>query len=164
MKVWQAKTLYAAVILVMVAACGGGGNQIARSSCASTQDALAAVNAQRAAGAWCGLPAGPLVIHPALQAAADAFAADLAANQLPAGHIGSDGSTLTQRMARVGYPHRVYENTAAGTDGAAGTVAAFVESPGHCRALMWQAATVAGMACASDGQSAYWVQLFGERP
>jgi hypothetical protein len=27
-----------------------------------------------------------------------------------------------------------------------------------------RAATVAGMACASDGQSAYWVQLFGERP
>lgn len=162
----RARALYLAAIVggSVLMACGGGGGNLARSACEAPERALAEVNAARAAGAWCGLPAGPLVLHPALQAAAQSFADELAANQIPAGHIGADGSTLAQRMARVGYPHRVFENTAAGTDRAADTVAALIESPGHCRALTWQAATVAGMACASDGAAAYWVQLYGERP
>ena len=162
-----ARAFYAAVIVgvsLWAAACGGGGDGLARSACESPERALAEVNAARRVGAWCGLPAGPLVIHPALQAAAEGFAADLAANRIPAGHIGSDGSTLAQRLQRAGYPGRAAENTAAGTDGAADTVAAFVASPGHCPNLTWQAATVAGLACASDGETAYWVHLMGDRP
>jgi uncharacterized protein YkwD len=163
MKVWQAKALYAATIIgvSLFAACGGGGG----SSCDTTARTLEAVNTARAAGAWCGPAVGPVVIDPTLQHVAQSFADDLARNGIRAGHVGSDGSTFGDRLVKAGYRWSwAGENTAFGTDGASATVAAFRDSSGHCTNLMAPQATQAGLACTSDGESAYWVQVMGARP
>jgi uncharacterized protein YkwD len=129
-------------------------------------DMLAETNAWRARGAVVGgvtyPPVPPVAIDPTLQHVANLFAADLAAHKIQAGHIGSDGSTFADRLNRVGYRWSwAGENTAAGTDGAAATIAAFAASPSHCPTLMSPKATRCGLACASADGRAYWVQVMG---
>jgi uncharacterized protein YkwD len=129
-------------------------------------DMLAETNAWRAKGATAGgvtyPPVPPVSIDPTLQHIANLFAADLATHKIQAGHIGSDGSTFTDRLNRVGYRWSwAGENTAAGTDGAAATIAAFAASPSHCPTLMSARATRCGLACASADGRAYWVQVMG---
>jgi uncharacterized protein YkwD len=131
-----------------------------------TGDMLAETNAWRAKGATAGgvtyPPVPPVSIDPTLQHVANLFAADLANNKIQAGHIGSDGSTFTDRLNRAGYRWSwAGENTAAGTDGAAATIAAFAASPSHCPTLMSARATRCGLACASADGRAYWVQVMG---
>lgn len=137
-----------------LAACGGGGT-----SCDPPDETLRIVNTARAGGAWCGPSAPPLVLDDRLQRAAQIFADDLAAHQIDAGHVGSDGSLLWQRLARVGHFAPAGENTAAGTPSAADTVAAFRDSPAHCTTLMRPEARRAGLACAESAGRSYWVQL-----
>ena len=130
-------------------------------------DMLAQVNAIRSQGYTCNgvyyPPCGPVQIDPTLQHVAATFANELAANRIPAGHIGADGSTFTQRLARVGYRYQwAGENTAHNTPGAAATIQAFADSPEHCPILMKADASVCGLACSSDGKTAYWVQVMAK--
>jgi uncharacterized protein YkwD len=163
MKVWQAKALYASTIIgvSLVAACGGGGG----SSCESPEAALAAVNVVRAQPAWCGPAVGPVVLNPVLQALAQGHADDLARTRTPAQHDSPDGRTFGDRLRASGYPGRAGENAASGTDGAMETAQAFADSrTGHCPNIMAERHTEAGLACATDGRAAYWVQVMGSRP
>ncbi|NKX44395.1 CAP domain-containing protein [Roseicyclus persicicus] len=73
----------------------------------------------------------PLIHSPALQAAAQAQADDLhRSGRL--GHIGADGSTLTDRLQRAGYSACTSaENVANGTPDIRSTVALWMDSPDH---------------------------------
>jgi uncharacterized protein YkwD len=73
----------------------------------------------------------PLSHSPALQAAAQAQADDLAlTNRL--GHLGSDGSTLSDRLRRSGYSAcAAAENVASGTPDIRSTIARWMDSPDH---------------------------------
>ena len=127
-------------------------------------DLLAETNAWRSRGASVAgkhyPPVPPVAIHPTLQHVAQAFADELAQHKIKAGHIGADGSTFGERLTRAGFRWAwAGENTAFGTKGAAATVAAFAASPTHCPNLMDARATHCGLACASDGKNAYWVQV-----
>lgn len=73
----------------------------------------------------------PLIHSPALQAAAQAQADDLS-TAARLGHIGSDGSTLTDRIERAGYTAcAAAENFAQGTPDVRSTVAVWMDSRGH---------------------------------
>ena len=152
--------LAAAVVVVAVVA-----RQSKRSSgSACTGDLLAEVNAWRARGATDDNgrhypPAPPVRIDGTLQAIAEQTANDLATHQIPAGHIGSDGSTFPQRLSRAGFRCSwAGENTAHNTRDAARTIAAFAASPTHAPTLMDPQSNVCGVACAQNG-GAYWVNL-----
>lgn len=73
----------------------------------------------------------PLIHSPALQAAAQLQADDLAtAERL--GHIGADGSTLSERLSRAGFSACASaENVAAGTSDIRSTIARWMDSPDH---------------------------------
>jgi len=130
--------------------------------CSSKEDFLQEVNKARAAGNTCSAPVLPLTINAQLQSTAEAFAKELATNNIQAGHIGVDGSDLNTRVNRSGYTgFWTGENTAAGTVGAQQTTQAFVDSKGHCQNLMMDIATEVGLACYEVKGRGYWVQVFG---
>jgi uncharacterized protein YkwD len=95
----------------------------------------------------------PLIHSPALQAAAQAQADDLAtAERL--GHVGADGSTLSDRLRRAGYEACfAAENLAQGTPDIRSTVATWMDSPGHRANILNPSATQFGFA--GTGQT--WV-------
>ena len=73
----------------------------------------------------------PLAHSPALQAAAEAQAQDLnLSGRL--GHLGADGSTLSDRLRRAGYTACASaENVANGTPDIRSTIALWMDSPEH---------------------------------
>ncbi|MHA7888744.1 CAP domain-containing protein [Roseicyclus sp.] len=95
----------------------------------------------------------PLIHSPALQAAAQAQADDLAtAERL--GHIGADGSTLSDRLQRAGFEAcAAAENFAQGTPDIRSTVAAWMDSPDHRDNILDPAVTQFGFA----GTGRTWV-------
>lgn len=122
---------------------------------------LDAVNAVRAAGQNCGgvryAPAGPLVWNDRLELAAERHSVDMAEHETFA-HRGSDGSEVSERVTRAGYSWRlVGENIARYQRTVPEVVQDWVESPGHCRALMDPRYAEMGAAV----QSLYWTQVFG---
>ncbi len=127
---------------------------------------LMAVNAARSKARRCGSDpapaAGPVRLSGVLERAARAHAADVA-NQGRMSHIGSDGSTPSQRATRANYAWRaVGENVAAGQTTPEAAVQSWLESPGHCTNLMGARFTEMGIAYAVDLESPdgiYWVQL-----
>jgi len=128
---------------------------------------LELVNAARAEGRVCGTerfgPADPLVLSDSLNVAAAGHSWDMAARGY-AGHEGSDGSSSGDRITRAGYIWQAAgENVAAGQPDAESVVAAWLESPGHCTALMATYFTETGIAFAearSKNPSIYWTQVF----
>jgi uncharacterized protein YkwD len=95
----------------------------------------------------------PLIHSPALQAAAQAQADDLAAAER-LGHLGADGSTLTDRLQRAGYTACTSaENVARGTPDIRSTVATWMGSAGHRANILDPAVTQFGFA--GTGQT--WV-------
>jgi uncharacterized protein YkwD len=73
----------------------------------------------------------PLRHSPALQAAAQVHAEDLAATG-GLSHVGRDGSTVTDRVRRSGYDAcRTAENVASGQPDIRSTIASWMASPGH---------------------------------
>lgn len=128
---------------------------------------LLAVNQARSQARRCGNEpapaAGPVRLSGVLERAARAHAADVA-NQGRMSHIGSDGSTPSQRATRANYAWRaVGENVAAGQTTPEAAVQSWLESPGHCVNLMSARFTEMGIAYAVDLESpdgVYWVQLF----
>jgi uncharacterized protein YkwD len=122
---------------------------------------LAAVNDLRAEGRTCGGErfgsAPPLVWNGRLEAAADAHTRDMAGHS-HFDHVGTDGSTVGDRVTRQGYAwRRVGENIARYQQTVDQVVAAWAESPGHCANLMNPSYAEFGAAEADR----YWTQVFG---
>jgi uncharacterized protein YkwD len=115
-------------------------------------EALALINAHRAAGARCGSQ-GDFASSPALAwnapltQAALVHADDMAAAGF-FGHTGSDGSDGGQRALAAGYLWSAWgENIAAGHPTVAAVVAAWMASPGHCASIMQPAFRDVGLVC-----------------
>lgn len=120
-------------------------------SAADAPRLVALLNAERARA---GL--GPLTLAPALSVVAQAHACDLAARG-DIGHSGSDGSTLTERLARGGIAAAmVAENTASGQSSAEAVLAGWLASPGHRANILRPNAARVGLGQA-DGAQAVWV-------
>lgn len=126
---------------------------------AYARDALARVNALRAAGCTCGsqvMPPAPAVaLHPALQRAAERHSADQAGRQQMS-HRGSDGSRVGDRLTAAGYDWRsVGENVAWNQRSVEQVVTAWKNSPGHCRNIMNPDFRFMGLAV----ERWYWTQV-----
>jgi uncharacterized protein YkwD len=122
---------------------------------------LAEVNRLRAEGRDCGgEPFGPapaLVWNGRLGAAADAHTHDMAQHD-HFDHVGTDGSTVGDRVNRAGYAwRRVGENIARYQETVEEVVADWAASPGHCANLMNPAFAEFGAA----EEDRYWTQVFG---
>jgi uncharacterized protein YkwD len=107
---------------------------------AELQDTLRRINAYRAAGANCGSqrfePAPPLAWNTRLEQAASAHAQDMAARRTMS-HNGGDGSSVSDRVDRVGYAWSALgENVSAGYKGVAEGLEGWMKSPGHCSNMM----------------------------
>ncbi|MEZ0165421.1 CAP domain-containing protein [Kineococcus sp. LSe6-4] len=115
---------------------------------------LERTNAARAA-AGCG----PLVLDPALAAAAQQHTVEMAATGTMS-HTGADGSSPRTRLAAVGsFPVRTAENVAVGYD-ADGVVAAWLASPGHRANVLDCRLAAVGVAQAPGAVGTYWTQVF----
>ena len=121
--------ILALVLLAALAACAPApGTE--RLSAGATVDIASAATQLSARRATQGI-IRPLIHSPALQAAAQAQADDLD-RTVRLGHIGADGSTLTDRLQRAGYNACVSaENVARGTSDIRSTVAQWMDSPDH---------------------------------
>ena|SRR5690554_2125555 len=120
----------------------------------------AAVNQERRNGATCASdyyrPTGTLALEPRLIAAAQLHTEDMVRNGFFS-HTGSDGSRVGQRVTRQGYTWRaVGENIAYGQRSVEQVVAAWMESPGHCRAIMDGSFTELGAARVEN----HWTLVF----
>lgn len=134
------------------------------------EQALARVNAYRAAGASCGAsgtfpPAPALAWNDALTQASVVHSDDMVARNFFS-HTGSDGSSAGQRATAAGYVWSTWgENIAAGQQGVDSVMAAWLASPGHCANLMNARFRDIGLACvsgtASNSYRTYWTMTLG---
>ena len=123
-------------------------------SAAYAAEVLALMNGHRAKA---GLP--PLVASTAVARVAHLYACEIAARG-EISHTGSDGSTLTERLARGGISADfAAENTASGQKNPAELVAAWMASPGHRANILRPAARALGLGLA-DSARTYWVANF----
>lgn len=76
-------------------------------------------------------------------------------------HTGSDGSTMVQRIDRVGFPWRsAAENVAYGYPSATAVMGAWMNSTGHRRNILSSNTHIGvGLAYGADGLP-YWTQVF----
>lgn len=180
------KTLPCALALLL-AACGGGDSAGepstdtptatpaagTRASCnlAGFQaEALQLINAQRAAGASCGLrgsfaATGALAWNAALTQSALVHSDDMVSGNFFE-HTGSDGSSAGDRASAAGYTWSTWgENIAAGQPTVASVVAAWMASDGHCANIMNTAFRDIGLACVAGGSGntfrSYWTMALG---
>ncbi len=120
-----------------------------------TQQVVTLVNAERAK-AGCGA----LKVNSKLTAAAQAHSQDQADHQEMA-HKGSDGSELTDRLARVGYAWSgAAENVAWGQKTPAAVMDAWMKSSGHRTNILNCSYTEIGVGVATN-DGPYWTQVFG---
>lgn len=123
-------------------------------------DLLAATNAVRVHGATCGdepfPPVAPLTANRLIRNAARAHALDMAERDY-FDHVGLDGSTFDQRMARAGYRGRPPwgENLVANRPNAQTAIAALMASEGHCRNIMNEHYRVVGIGYAYSDKSRF---------
>lgn len=127
---------------------------------------VVATNQARAEGQDCGAygvmaAAPPLEADPNLHIAAQVHADDMVENNF-FDHTGSDGSNFAQRIGRTDFSGQpIGENIAAGGNEAAGVVARWIDSDGHCRNLMNPNATKIGVGFQTGGPyGTMWVQVF----
>ena len=133
-------------------------------------EALALVNAYRAAGATCGSEgtfpsAAPLVWSASLTQSSLGHSDDMVASNFFS-HTGSDGSNAGQRATAAGYVwHSMGENIAAGQASVEIVMAAWMASPGHCANIMQERFRDIGLACVSGGAvntyRSYWTMTLG---
>jgi uncharacterized protein YkwD len=129
---------------------------------------LALVNEARSSPRQCGkAPFGaarPLRWNAALESVSAAHAADMAGYSYFE-HTGRDGSRVSDRASRAGYPWRaIGENIASGQMTADVVVQGWLKSPGHCANIMSTGFSEMGAAFAVNPKSSggiYWVQVFG---
>jgi uncharacterized protein YkwD len=132
---------------------------------------LALVNEARARARRCGSEsfsaARPLRFSATLQSISAAHAADMARHSYFE-HTGRDGSRVSDRASRAGYPWRaIGENIASGQTTADIAVQGWLKSPGHCANIMSPDFSEMGAAFAVNPKSSagiYWVQVFGTPP
>jgi uncharacterized protein YkwD len=125
------------------------------------------VNQARHRGAVCGdherVEAGPLVPSPELACAARAHAVDMAANGFFS-HVDLEGLRSSERAARQGFYGLVAEDLAWGQATPGEVVDSWLQSPGHCRALMSTSHSLFGIGHAEGARGKpFWVLLVGER-
>lgn len=148
-----------AVLLSVLALAGCGGGDSAQ--CSGAEAMLAEVNVARTQPRQCGgvsyAAVPPLSMSAVLTQAAERHAGDLSRTGR-ASHVGSDGSTVTQRAAAYGRP--VGENVAAGQVDLAQVMREWLASDGHCQNVMNPYAKQFGAACSVAGRSV-WVHVFG---
>ena len=149
----------------MVAACAPGPAAVPDAGSVNIGEAatglLTAVNQERRGGATCGAeyfpPTGPLTLERRLVRAAELHTADMVGHGYFS-HTGSDGSRVGQRVSRQSYEWRaVGENIAWGQKSVEQVVAAWMDSPGHCRAIMSGEFRELGAARVED----HWTLVFG---
>lgn len=71
-------------------------------------------------------------------------------------HTGSDGSTVSKRVEKLGYTwHSVGENISAGRETSEQVVLGWLESPGHCANIMNPTFTEIGAACSRNKSTTY---------
>lgn len=118
-----------------------------------------ATNAQRSAAGR-----SPLSLSASLTAVAQAHAEDMARRQTLS-HTGGDGSDMEERVRRVNYRFgAIAENVAShsGSRNAARVVnEQWMNSEGHRRNMLNPEFTEVGIGYASNGNSHYYVQVFG---
>ncbi|WP_299282478.1 CAP domain-containing protein [uncultured Tateyamaria sp.] len=137
---------FLALVLVMVLGASAGHADPA---------VLAAVNAERAAKGR-----SALAYDAQLEAAAAAHAQDMARAGFFS-HTGSDGSDISVRLQRVGYPFCFgAENIAAGQRSLNEVMAAWMGSPGHRKNILHRKAEEVGLA---QGPGNHWVMVLGTR-
>ena len=139
------------LLLALLPACAGQG----------ADPVLEALNRIRAEGRACGgiyhPAAPPLAWDARLTAAARAHTEDMAAHGF-LGHVGTDGSTVRERVEREGYLWSALgENVAYGPAQAEAALRAWAESPGHCANLMDPRFVHAGL----WGREGYWTLVLG---
>lgn len=108
----------------------------------------------------------PLRWNPRLAAAAKIHADDLAANNMT-GHIGSDGSTLGDRVSAQGFDGtELRENIAYGQPVFSGALLDWELSPPHYQTLIASSVSEVGLALTNSNGSQYphyWVLVMGQR-
>ncbi len=125
---------------------------------------LQLVNEARVAGRTCGSrgwfeATHALALESRLSAAAQWYSDDMHHNGAW-NHIGSDGSTLAERVDRTGYPWLALgENIAKGYTSPESVMAAWLASPGHCANIMRPEITEFGF----GRTNVSWTQVFGRR-
>ena len=104
----------------------------------------------------------PVLADPRLQRAAGSHACD-SATRGRMGHDGSDGSTLSDRVARQGYDFReIAENVAMGYPSAQAVLRGWIDSRGHRRNMLMRRAQDAGLGLAIDAKGEmHWVLVLG---
>lgn len=122
-------------------------------SSTEARDTLQRINAYRAAGATCGTrrfePAAPVAWNSLLAQAAQKHARDMAARRAMS-HTGSDGSSMSERVAREAYDYRTLgENVSAGYTSVPEALAGWMRSPGHCANMMSKSFREVGVGGAS---------------
>ncbi len=128
---------------------------------------LELINAARASERHCGrrtMPAVPPVsLSEHLSRVAAGHAASMAARRIVT-HDGPDGGNVGDRLNAAGFAWRAAgENVAAGQRDADAVVAAWLQSPGHCRTLMSADFSEMGIAFALAPERdppIYWAQVF----
>lgn len=132
-----------------------------RTGVASTRNAGPALSLTSARRGRFGLPA--VVNNSRLMRAAQAHANFMALNGIM-GHIGSGGSTMSQRIKASGYKACfAAENVAYGQSTAQEVMAAWMNSPGHRRNILDDRASQAAVASAIDGAGrTYWAMLLAK--
>jgi uncharacterized protein YkwD len=133
-------------------------------------DAMALINAHRAAGASCGAQgsfaaAGALAWNAALTQASLTHSDDMMSRNFFS-HTGSDGRSAGDRATAAGYIWSTWgENIAAGQPTVASVVAGWMASPGHCANIMNARFRDIGLACVSGSATntyrTYWTMTLG---
>lgn len=119
-----------------------------------TARVLELVNAERAK-AGCS----PVTVDAKLTKAAQNHSQDMA-DHTNMSHTGSDGSSMTDRLGRVGYAYRsAGENVAAGYGTADSVMDGWMNSPGHKANILNCGFKEIGIGLAGPGN--YWTQNFG---
>mgnify|MGYP001610719690 CR=1 FL=1 len=170
---------YVAIVLVLTG-CGGGGSspgagepEVPVVNCGVANfstEALARINAIRAAGANCRsagvfAAAPPLQWNDKLALAATNHASDMGAKNYFS-HTSQDGRTPGDRVNAANYEwSALAENIAAGQVGLPAVMTSWVGSDGHCANLMDPQLKDVGLACVSAAKSntygTYWVMDLG---
>ncbi|MBF9032478.1 CAP domain-containing protein [Rhodobacterales bacterium HKCCE3408] len=135
-------------IVLMLAACAPQ-NGTTRVPLATTGLIAQAGTVLSVTRANAGIPA-PLVQHPALQATAQAHADDLSATG-GFDHVGSDGSSVSDRISAAGYtPCFAAENIARGQPDVPAVMETWIASPDHYRNIINASARNFGFARSGD--------------
>jgi uncharacterized protein YkwD len=122
---------------------------------------MVAVNEARAYPRMCGDQpfgaAAPVAWNDRLELAAERHTLDMSSHGVLA-HVGSDGSTVGDRVSNAGYDwRRVGENLAHAQRSAPEVVALWLASPGHCANVMHPSYVEMGVA----ERGGYWTQVMG---